>query len=285
MADILLELVMRSKEGESEALEKLVKAIQDRIYGLSLRMLYHPEEAEDATQEILIKIITRLDTFRREGAFLAWVLKIAANHLMTVRRTRGRASTSFKEMASLIIHDHSPPWKELESQPMRNLIIEEYRIACLQVVLLGLNRPHRLAYILGTVFNVSGSEGGEILGIRPHTFRKRLQRARFQIGDFLLNHCALIRPGNPCLCERQADYFLSIGQVSQKDFVFAAHPCLVKHDPSTLARLGEMDELSRINTLFKTHPGFRAPGSFVANLRELVNSDHFQVLRSDWSVR
>ena len=60
---------------------------------------------------------------------------------------------------------------------------------------------------------------------------------------------------------------------------------LVKHDPSTLARLGEMDELSRINTLFKTHPGFRAPGSFVANLRELVNSDHFQVLRSDWSVR
>lgn len=279
MTDLVQTWVSQAKAGDKNSLEALVKHIQNRIYGMSLRMLYHPDEAGDATQEILIKVITHLNGFREQGSFTSWALKIAANHLLDVRRSRGRASMTFKEMASHIMENHAPPWNELESQPMRNLIVEEFRIACLQVVLLGLNRPHRLAYILGAVFDVTGREGGEILGIRSDTFRKRLHRARTRINDFMLNHCALIRPGNPCLCERQADYFLSTGQTRNDTFVFADHPCHVRHDPVTLDRLREMDDLARINTLFKTHPGFQAPGTFVAHLRHLVDSDRFAVLR------
>jgi len=42
-------LVQQAKEGDKDALEELVRRIQDRIYGLALRMLYHPADAEDAT--------------------------------------------------------------------------------------------------------------------------------------------------------------------------------------------------------------------------------------------
>jgi RNA polymerase sigma factor (sigma-70 family) len=278
MNDPYNKLVLQAKQGDKYALEELVKRIQDRIYGLSLRMLFHPQDAEDEAQEIIIKIITHLGTFRGDAPFQAWALKVAANHLLSARRKRGRASVTFGELASRIVRDWQQPWKELESEPMQRLIVEEFRIACLQIVLLGLDRPHRLAYILGEIFEVSGKEGGEILEIRPAAFRKRLQRARWRIRDFMLNNCALIRPGNPCLCERQADYGLTAGKIDTGNFVFANHPCRVRHNPSTLALLGEMDELSRISTLFKTQPDLRSPDTFVAHFRQLVDSKRFELL-------
>lgn len=60
-------LVSMAKEGDKKALEELVLQIQDKIYGLALRMLYHPSDAEDASQEILLRIVTHLGTFREKA--------------------------------------------------------------------------------------------------------------------------------------------------------------------------------------------------------------------------
>ena len=86
MESTLENLVQQAKEGSREALESVVLGIQDRIYGLALRMLGYPADAEDAAQEILIKVVTRLDSFRQESAFSTWVYRIAANHLLTTRK-------------------------------------------------------------------------------------------------------------------------------------------------------------------------------------------------------
>jgi DNA-directed RNA polymerase specialized sigma24 family protein len=61
-------LVASARQGDAIALDELVRRIQDRIYGLALRMLWHPEDARDATQEILIRVITHLGAFRGESA-------------------------------------------------------------------------------------------------------------------------------------------------------------------------------------------------------------------------
>jgi DNA-directed RNA polymerase specialized sigma24 family protein len=66
---ILEVFVERAKNGDKRALEDVIRGIQDLIYGLAIRMLWHPSDAEDATQEILIKIITHLDGFRGESSF------------------------------------------------------------------------------------------------------------------------------------------------------------------------------------------------------------------------
>ena len=91
-------LVSIAKEGDKKALEELVLQIQDKIYGLALRMLYDPSDAEDASQEILLKIVTHLGTFRGESSFSTWMYRVAANHLLTMRRHRAeRTALSFEE--------------------------------------------------------------------------------------------------------------------------------------------------------------------------------------------
>lgn len=57
------------------------------IYNLSLRMLGSPHDAEDASQEIMIKIITQLSTFRKESAFSTWVYRIATNYLKNCKKS------------------------------------------------------------------------------------------------------------------------------------------------------------------------------------------------------
>ena len=70
-------LVEKAEAGDQAALEEIVRQIQDKIYALALRMLWHPEDAKDATQEILIRIITQLGNFKGKAnlrpGFTAWL--------------------------------------------------------------------------------------------------------------------------------------------------------------------------------------------------------------------
>jgi len=77
--------VKRAQQGDQAALEELIAQIQSKVYGLALRMLWHPEDAQDATQEILLRVVTHLATFRGESSFYTWVYRIAANHLFRFR--------------------------------------------------------------------------------------------------------------------------------------------------------------------------------------------------------
>src|SRR5439155_13207298 len=88
MEESLEDLVRRAREGDRDALEGLVSDIQGRIYGLALRMLWHPEDARDAAQDILIRIVTRLSTFRGASSFSTWAYRVAANYLLTARKSR-----------------------------------------------------------------------------------------------------------------------------------------------------------------------------------------------------
>jgi DNA-directed RNA polymerase specialized sigma24 family protein len=64
------DLVRRAAEADRDSLESLIQQTQHRIYGLALRMLWNPEDARDATQEILLRMITNLSTYRYESSFL-----------------------------------------------------------------------------------------------------------------------------------------------------------------------------------------------------------------------
>src|SRR5260370_13530555 len=81
-------LIEQANAGSQDALEVIIRQIQDRVYNLALRMLLEPADAEDATQEILIKVVTHLSEFRQESAFATWVYRIATNYLLTTRKRR-----------------------------------------------------------------------------------------------------------------------------------------------------------------------------------------------------
>ena len=68
-------LVQCARAGDRDALEALIKRHQCWIYNI-VRMLFHPQDAEDATQEILIKILTRLSSFEGRSTFRTWLYRI-----------------------------------------------------------------------------------------------------------------------------------------------------------------------------------------------------------------
>ena len=81
-------LVLRARSGDRAALEDLVQRHQGWIYNIAVRMLYHPQDAEDATQEILIKVLTRLSSFEGRSSFRTWLYRIVVNHVLNMKRGR-----------------------------------------------------------------------------------------------------------------------------------------------------------------------------------------------------
>jgi RNA polymerase sigma factor (sigma-70 family) len=271
-------LVERARGGDRSALEGLVRAIQDPLYGLALRMLGEPAEAEDATQEILVKVITRLDSFRGESRFTTWVFAVAANHLRTMRARSGeRRQPSFEQMIerqARVLPGATAPAVE------RTVLTREIRLMCLHGLLLCLDREHRLAYVLGEALELSGVEGAQVLGVEPEAFRKRLSRARQRMREFMLDHCGLVRPDNRCRCELWCDPALEAGVVEPEHPRLAGHPAHGEPGEDLRRRLDGLDELQRIGLLFRSMPAYRAPDRLVHELNRMLTVERDRTPRA-----
>jgi hypothetical protein len=87
-----------------------------------------------------------------------------------------------------------------------------------------LDRPHRLAYILGEILELAGPEASEILAITPALFRKRLQVAREAILTFTRQHCGLVSDTARCACDRRVPAALCLGRIRHDGCDFAQRP-------------------------------------------------------------
>ena len=143
------QLVTTAVEGSRQALEEIVRRIQKPVYNLALRMLFHPADAEDAAQEILITVITNLRSYRFEGPFQAWVMRIAANKLKGFRKSLAeRKFYSLDHAETVMDKAEARGWFKNAPDAPEPYLEAEMRIACTQAMLLVLDRPHRLAFIL-----------------------------------------------------------------------------------------------------------------------------------------
>ena len=178
-------LVVRAKGGDAVALEELVGGVQDRVYRLALRMVTRPAEAEDATQEILIRVMTRLSTYRGEAAFTTWVHRVAVNHLLDRKKT---VVESMELSFDAYAEDLRSGLSTKEPSPDAALLADEVRLSCTQAMLTCLDRDHRVAYVLGEVFEVSSSDGAYICDVTPAAYRKRLSRRSEEHTSELQSH-------------------------------------------------------------------------------------------------
>ena len=139
--DPLRGLLGRALEGDRAALDALCRALSGPVYRLALRMLGHPEDAEDATQEILVKSVTHLSSFRGESKVLTWVYTIATRHLIRRRKSRHEREVQVERVAELI--DTGLAFTTATSAPdgEARVLAREVRLACTQNMLLVLTRP------------------------------------------------------------------------------------------------------------------------------------------------
>jgi RNA polymerase sigma factor (sigma-70 family) len=251
------DLAVRAVQGDRQALEDLLRRHQRFLYKVALRMLQRPEDAEDATQEALVRIATRLSSFRGESAFRTWAYRIAMNHLLDVRRSRPEeAVTTFACYADYLAHapEEEPP--ALGPSPEWQLLVEEAKRSCTLGMLLCLDRGQRLAFILGEILEVGDALGAEVLELSRDNFRQRLSRARQQLDAFLRGQCGLVDPGNPCRCARKTRAFVRDGIVDPARLVFTGVH-LTRSERAAAGGDAAVEELAA--AIYREHPSYPSP--------------------------
>ena len=123
-------LVRLAAEGDKGALEQLLTGVQDLVFNLSLRMLGTIHDAEDASQEILIRVMTNLASFRGESAFTTWVFRIAVNHLKNYRKSMfAQHPLSFEYYGEDIVSGKEKDIPDLTMGVDRNLLEQELKLS------------------------------------------------------------------------------------------------------------------------------------------------------------
>jgi RNA polymerase sigma factor (sigma-70 family) len=247
-AIVLEDEARRAIDGDRDALDKLVRALQGDIYGLALRMLCNREDAEDATQEILVRIVTRLSQFDFRSKLKTWAYRVAVNYILDVKKSPvERLHLSFERFAEDLTQGLS---LEAPAETERSLLIEEVKVGCTLGMLQCLDRPHRLAYVLGEILEMPGPEAAEALEISPSLFRKRLQHAREAILTFTRTYCGLASDTAACSCNRQVPSALRDGKVRIDSCSFAGTPSSFQETRAIVRQVDEARwalEVHRIN--------------------------------------
>jgi len=246
--DSIASLVARSQAGERAALDALIYSIQPTIYQLAQRFLMLPSDAEDATQEILLKIITRLSQFDGKSHFKTWAYAVAKNHLLDLKRRPFERAMSFDEFAEDLSQGLTTP---SPNDPDTPLMLEEIRIGCTLAMLQCLDRDARITYILGEILELEHAEAAEVLDISNSAYRKRLSRARSTVSAFMLGQCGLINPSNACRCSKRAKQATALGRVDPEQLIFSSSQERAQQFPEVLSKIRLLEKNQRAAALYR----------------------------------
>ncbi len=214
------DLILLAKEGSKSTLEMLVKKHQHFIYNIALKFTLSPFDAEDITQEVLIKMITNLANFKGESDFRTWLYRITFNHFMKMKKhSLENYITTFDNYGHELDQMQDHELSALEKTEMQEFI-EDAKIGCISGMLLCLDREQRLVYILGEIFGVEHTLGSDLLEISKDNFRQKLSRARRELYNFMHNKCGLINKENPCRCDKKTKSFIKAGWVDKEQLKF-----------------------------------------------------------------
>ncbi|HOO70682.1 MAG TPA: RNA polymerase sigma factor [Spirochaetota bacterium] len=270
-------LIEEALQGKEEALEKLILRHQAWIYNIAFKMVMDHDDACDITQEILVKVITKLANYNPlKAAFRTWLYRIVANHVLTMQTKKFEHRIhDFDTYVGLI--DNIPDHRNF-AHPEAILLEEELKTGCMMGMLMCLDRRERLIFLLGAVFNVTDVVGSEIMEISRDNFRKILSRSRSKVYAYMNGQCGHVNPDNPCRCSLKVKSFFDLGMM----------------DPSSL-RYHKPDH-KKIKDLIETHfsdftesfyepflehfrsQPFYDPPDMVRWLRNMLQHDEFKTM-------
>src|SRR6202790_1244738 len=270
-----VELVKQARNGSRPALEKLILRHQAWIYNISVRMVFQPHDAEEVTQEVLVKVITKLCTFQGECKFRTWLYRIAANHVLNMKRRRAETQvTTFADYGAAIDSTPDLDLPDPKSVPLAlPLLVEEAKNSCTIGMLLCLDRKQRLIFTLGEILGASDTVGGEVVESPPANFRQCLTRARRDLHSFMNNQCGLVNKNNPCRCPKKTRGFIEHGHVDPHHLLFVPLHVERVRDvaPETVREIEDIVERQHV-AIYRDHP-FLQPSDQVRWLRRVLESE------------
>jgi RNA polymerase sigma-70 factor (ECF subfamily) len=183
-------LIEQCRQGDSEAIERLVLKYQNRIYNVILKICADPDDAAELTQETFVKIIENLAKFEGRSSFYTWAFRIAVN--LTLNYCQRNAKLVVRSLDS-----EEAPYDPHATHALKELLSDEsspdpaamaqnkevYEIAIKAIR--QLDEPQRAVIVLRDIEGMSYARIAEVLGVELGTVRSRLSRARNRLREIL----------------------------------------------------------------------------------------------------
>jgi RNA polymerase sigma-70 factor (ECF subfamily) len=192
MADSTADLLERSRQGDSQALEELLERHQAQVYRFGMKMCRNPEDAQDVLQDTLLAMARGVRDFKGASSVSTWLFAIARSFCIKKRRKRKAAPSTVQSLDS----------DSLEQQPIdpRNtpddaLAAKEVERA-LEAAIAALEPKYREVLILRDVEGLTAPEVAEVTGLRVEAVKSRLHRARRSVRDGLAPLLGVTKPRN-----------------------------------------------------------------------------------------
>ena len=175
------ELIGRMQSGDASAVAELSSAYGQRIHQLAFRYMKNWEDAEEVTQDVLLKVVRKIDAFRGDAALSSWIYRITFNTAMSRLRTgkAGRAAEQQRhepvsdELSGLIPQDPAD-WSSLADDHVLRREMRERLIKALTT----LPEVYRTPVVLRDIQGMSTEEASRVLRVKPQTLKSRLHRGR-----------------------------------------------------------------------------------------------------------
>ncbi len=179
------QLIRRIRDGEQHLFYELIRPYERRVYATALAILRNPADAEDVTQEAMLKALRHIGQFRGDAKFSTWLIQITVNEARM--RKRKEHSAMFEPITDVEDEegDYKPrdfaDWREV---PLETLERKEVREKLLEA-LDSLSEKYREVFVLRDMEHLSIAETAKALGISSANVRTRLLRARLMLRDLL----------------------------------------------------------------------------------------------------
>ena len=220
-------LVDKATAGDKKALETLITEVQDLVFNLSLRMLGTFADAENATQDILLKMI-------------------------------------------------SQDLPELTQNVEKEILAEELKMSCTNVMLQCLDPESRCIFILGTMFSLDSRMAGEILQLTPEAYRKRLSRIRKKMADFLSEYCGEYGNGK-CKCKDRVDYAIQSHRLNPQQLNYTTAEEIPLQ--SIIKVKKAMEEIDNLSQDFSFCKPYQSPEHTKQLIQNFLNSTQLSIIQ------
>lgn len=267
-------LVEQAIAGDKKALEELIKQHQDWIFNVALSFVADSNDAADITQEVLVKVVTKLSTFKKESNIRTWIYRIVKNHFLNMKRRRYETvPMTFEQFGNSLDNLKDEAISNQQFEVEESLLIEEAKLSCMKAMLLCLDREQRMIFIIGELFELSDVIGSEIMEITRENFRIKLHRAKQQLYNFMDNKCGLINQTNPCRCARKTASFIKMGFVDPVNLHFQKN-VITTIGKAANEKVETLDNniFPDYRQLYQYHPFLKSPEN-LESIRALLSSD------------
>lgn len=180
-------LVEQSRNGNVDAFEELIKDYKKTAYNIALRVLRNVEDAEDASQEALIKVYKSIQNFNMQSSFKSWMYRIVVNTCIDFKRKKNINAVSIDENVDLGGNKEFQREIADNSNNPESLIEKNFNSKLINDAVNRLEDDFKTIIILRDIQGFSYSEISEILSCNLGTVKSRLNRARKNLKDILEN--------------------------------------------------------------------------------------------------